>query len=175
MSCNFSSRYSDPLCETLIKRPVNVVRAQWMLPAMVRYKWCKVLCGEKYELYNQGQMHRCHIFFLYLLYTHVETKKHNYFNLFRVFFVRENSLCAQDSVSVVHLVTFQVKLWFIFQLQSGGSGVELKSERLASFACAPLKGEGMGEIFRIIIILSTARILCWIALNTLFMVKEREI
>lgn len=56
-----------------------------MLPAMVRYKWCKVLCGEKYELYNQGQMHRCHIFFLYLLYTHVETKKHNYFNLFRVF------------------------------------------------------------------------------------------
>lgn len=36
----------------------------------------------------------------------------------------------------------------------------MKSERLASFACAPLKGEGMGEIFRIIIILSTARILC---------------
>lgn len=36
----------------------------------------------------------------------------------------------------------------------------MKSERLSRAHGKEAKGEGMGEIFRIIIILSTARILC---------------
>lgn len=83
-----------------------------MFPAMVRYEWCKVLCGENYELYNPDRCSDATSFFFFCMCcTHMLKQRNIIILIYLEFFlVRENSVCAQGSVSVVHLVTFQVKL-----------------------------------------------------------------
>lgn len=71
-----------------------------MLPAMVRYKWCEVLCGEKYELYNQGQMHRCHIFFFCMWCTHMLKQRNTIILIYLEFFLSERIVYVRRTQSL---------------------------------------------------------------------------
>lgn len=71
-----------------------------MFPAMVRYEWCKVLCGENYELYNPDRCTDAASFFFCMCCTHMLKQRNIIILIYLEFFLSKRIVYVRRTQSL---------------------------------------------------------------------------